>query len=128
MNSYIDSSFVLAILFQEEGCQEASLSLSRSNKIYSSTLLEAEVLAAIKRNKLNPDDANEIFNMVSFVNISRRLTPEILLSLQQGYAKGADTHHLATALYLDPTAEKLAFLTLDKVQMKIAAQLGFKIL
>lgn len=125
MNSYIDSSYVLAILFQEDSHKAASLRLSRSSRIYSSILLEAEVLSAIKRNGLNPEDADEIFSMVSFVDISKRLSHEIKLTLQKGYAKGADTLHLATALSLDPTAKQIAFLTLDKTQTKIAKQLGF---
>jgi len=55
----------------------------------------------------------------------RRLTQEFDQILEQGYLKGPDLWHLASALLLRRKVEGLAFLTLDRRQGDIARSLGF---
>jgi hypothetical protein len=45
--------------------------------------------------------------------------------LRVGYRRGADSWHLATALYLAPDPVAISFLTLDEPQLRVARALGF---
>jgi len=52
---------------------------------------------------------------------------ELTRVLDVGYLRAADCWHLATALFLAPDPSKLAFVTLDASQRKVARSLGFVI-
>lgn len=45
--------------------------------------------------------------------------------LEQGYVRGADCWHLATALHLAGEPGRVVFLTLDRRQRDVALRLGF---
>ncbi|HCU25137.1 MAG TPA: hypothetical protein DF383_08970, partial [Deltaproteobacteria bacterium] len=72
--------------------------------------------------------ASEILEFVHPIIPERSLVPEYQKIFSHGYCRGADAFHLATALYLEPEAKNLVFLTADKTQGKIAASLGFRLL
>ena len=64
---------------------------------------------------------------LGYVGLSQPpLTEECERIVSLGYLKGADLWHLAGALFLDPGAEELAFLTLDRRQQELAEKLGFR--
>lgn len=123
---YVDSSIIVSILFAESGHQKYRRLLGRAEDVFSSYLLEAEILSAVVREKLPIKLAFDILDSVSLVMPERSMTSEYRKIFAKGYCKGADAFHIATALYLEPEAKSLVFLTADKVQAKIAKSLGFQ--
>lgn len=79
-------------------------------RLVSSNLLDAEVRAALARDRVAalPDK----FAGVDWILPDRSLTPEIGRVLAAGALRGADLWHIACALYLDPAAGEVAFLTI----------------
>lgn len=120
---YVDSSIVLAIAFGERGAPALAKRLRTFSQLCSAPLLEAEVLAALRREKAKLDDG--WLAALTWILPDRPLRPEIIQVLGAGYLRGADCWHLATALYLAPNPPELTFLTLDTQQRAIAIALGF---
>ena len=123
--AYIDTSCLLAIAVDEPGADKMVARLRRFDRLLSSNLLEAEVRAALAREGVRTD-ADRILSWVTWVHPNRPLTEECERIVSLGYLKGADLWHLACALFLDPSAEELAFLTLDRRQQERAEKLGFR--
>ena len=93
--------------------------------VISSTLLEAELFSALRREQCELTDA--FHAAVALVAPDRALSDEIARVLEAGYVRGADCWHLATALYIAPDPSELTFLTLDLAQRKVAKALGFQV-
>ena len=123
MVAYLDSSSVVAITLGERGARGVAMALRRFERLVSSCLLEAEVRAALARERVTA--LPNTFAGVDWILPDRCLTPEIDRVLAAGALRGADLWHVACALYLDPTAGEIAFLTLDARQQRVAAELGF---
>lgn len=124
---YVDSSCLIAIALGEPGSRELEARLSRIERLFSSSLLEAELRAALAREGTR----GRIRNLLAWVNWiypRRRLTPEMDQILGIGTLKGPDLWHLACALSIPPKFEVLHFLSLDDKQSKIAKSLGFRTL
>ena len=121
--AYVDSSCILAVLFEESGFQGLRSELESFDALFSSNLLEAEVRAAVKREDVagRPD---EVLAWISWLHPDRPLTPEFQEVMEKGYLKGADLWHVASALFLRSTAGALEFLSLDRQQLEIAGKLG----
>lgn len=124
---YVDSSILVSLLFQEKGWQKYSKSLSQCEGAYSSYLLEAEVYASAKREGLKLTVAKEFIESLSLVIPDRSLHSEYFRIFEFGYCRGADACHIATALYLDPDAKNVHFMTADQSQAKMAKVLGFQL-
>ncbi len=124
---YADSSVIVAILLSQSGFEKYQALLDRSEKVWSSCLLEAEVFAAAARESVELDLAQAELQKVALVSADRGLILEYKKIFTSGHCKGADALHLATALYLDPTAKNLLFLTADSNQKSIAQKLGFRV-
>lgn len=120
---YVDTSVLAAIAFAEPGHQELIDRLEALDRVCSSNLLEAELLAAFQRENVAEEGA--IFRRIAWVLPDRPLSPEIQAVLATGHLRGADLWHLACALYLSPDPRELAFLSLDRAQAEVAAGLGF---
>jgi predicted nucleic acid-binding protein len=121
---YVDSSVILSIAFDEPPGTGVRARLADFDRVFATPLLEAEVLAAGRREQVNT--ASALLSDLSWVLDTGRLTDEIGLVLRAGYVRGADCWHLATALFLDPEATSLTFLTLDDRQRAVAEALGFR--
>jgi hypothetical protein len=93
--------------------------------LLSSNLLEAELRAAFAREGQAGDPAT--LSSVSWVLPDRPLSAEIQRVQVVGYLRGADTWHLATALFVSPDPAALTFLTLDSRQREIARAIGFSV-
>jgi hypothetical protein len=119
----VDTSCLVAIAFAEPGYKALALQLGRFDHLFASNLLEAELRATFRREKVNADDS--LLGSLSWVWPDRALTAEIETVLDAGQLRGADTWHLACALYLSPDPRELAFLTMDRQQAKVAEALGF---
>lgn len=121
--AYVDTSCLAAILLAEPGAQ--ALELERFDSIWSSNLLEAELLAVVQREDLKVE-RQELFHHLRWILPDRALGPELRRVFACGQLRGADAWHLACALLLSPNAE-IAFLSLDTRQREVAAKLGFEV-
>ncbi len=124
---YLDTSVLVAITFAEPGYERLVAKLGLLDEIVSSTLLESEFLAAAEREGVR-DRVSKLLDGISWIFPENRLTRELNEFLGFGYLRGADLHHLATALHLFPKPDDGFFLTLDQRQEGFALKLGFKCL
>lgn len=126
---YVDSSVILALLFEEtKSSQYRKLLQGNRRQVFSSSLLEAEVYAAAKREGVPLEVAAGFVDLVSLVFPEESLQRQYLKIFQQGYCRGADAYHLATALYLDHEGKNLVFVTADRIQAVVARAIGFKVI
>lgn len=123
-SAYVDSSWLIAIAFDERNAAALERRFDRFDQLVSSNLLEAELLSACRRENVGPDAS--FLDRISWIVPERPLHDEIQTVLSAGYLRGADCWHLASALYLADSPEELVFLTLDKKQRTIARALGFQ--
>ena len=121
--AYVDTSCLVAIAFAEPGSKAVVSRLDRFDQLFASNLLEAELRATFRREKVNADDT--LLGSLSWVFPDRALTAEIEAVLDAGHLRGADAWHLACALYLSTDPRELAFLTMDRQQARVAKALGF---
>jgi predicted nucleic acid-binding protein len=122
--AYVDTSWLVAIAFDEPGARRLADRLRRFDRRFASNLLEAELRSALAREGV-ADRPEPLLSWITWVYPNRPLTPELDQALAFGYLRGADLWHLATALFLAPEPEEIAFLTLDQRQREVAARLGF---
>ena len=121
--AYIDSSSVVAMVFGEPGARKVTSAIRAYTRLVSSNLLEAEVRSALQRERTA--SVPGVFGGIHWVHPNRALTLEFERVVAHGTLRGADLWHVACALFLDPTATELAFITLDVPQRRVAAALGF---
>lgn len=124
-SAYVDTSAVVAIAFGETGAETLSRRLSGFGRVYSSNLLEAELLSVSQRKRRAFPE--HLVSRFHWVVPTRRLTAELGVVLGAGYVRGADLWHLACALYVAPDPSKLSFITRDERQADVAATLRFRI-
>ena len=124
--AYVDTSFLIAIILGEPQGANCTKRLEEVDRIYSSNLLEAEVRATLARERVEAD-AQKLLAPIRWMIPNTPLSEEIGRVLNEGYIRGADLWHLATALKLSPVASEIYFLTLDKRQREIAEHLGFTV-
>ena len=122
--AYVDSSVLLAIAFRDPGWEGLPERLGEFSSVRSSCLLEAELRSAYAREKKAFDE--DALSRIELIFPDRSLRPEIEKALSAGYLRGADLHHVATALYMAREPESVAFVTLDERQGAVAAALGFR--
>ena len=122
--AYVDSSCLVAIALGEPSARKAAKALRSHSPLLASNLVEAEVRAALSLE--DTPVGSDIFEGISWVFPDRALSAELQRALEPGRLRGADLWHVACALYLDPTASELVFLSLDVPQQRTAAALGFK--
>ena len=126
--AYLDTSFLVAILFDETDASVLRRTLLRFDRVFSSDLLTAEALSAATREGLEIAPVMASLDAVALVLPHRSLDREIAEVLGHGYLRGADTWHLACALYLaDSARAEVAFLSRDAAQRRVARRLGFAI-
>ena len=121
---YLDTSLLVAVAFDEPDVREWLPRLRSMERLYSSTLLESEFLSASEREGVR-GSVQHLLSPIRWVHPQRRLTGEADLALACGFLRGADLHHLATALFLFPDPSEVHFLSLDARQAQVAGQLGF---
>ncbi len=122
--AYVDSSCLVAVAFDEPGARKLAARLRRFDRLFSSTLLEAELRSALVREGAD-GHIEDLLSWLTWVYPNRPLTPEYARITTAGYLRGADLWHLANALFLAPDPTDLSFLTLDGRQGEVAQRLGF---
>lgn len=121
--AFVDSSVIVAFALNESAASEVRVRLRQFDRVFASRLLEAELASACRRESIPLDP--RLLDAIEWIGISHSLRNEINLVLEHGYVRGADCHHLATALYLSPTPASLTFVTFDMRQQDVAQRLGF---
>jgi len=124
LHAYIDTSALVAVAFSEPGHDAVIDKLKKLDSVFSSTLLEAEFMAAAQREGMR-DAAARLLKSISFVFPPGRLSSEIDRVLAAGYLRGADVQHLACALFVFAQPQGELFISLDKRQNEVAQDLGF---
>ena len=122
--AYVDSSVIVAIALNEVGSIDHARRLGDYSQLLSSNLLEAEVRAALARERRPFED--KFISGIKWILPDRTLGPELAVALAAGYLRGADLWHIATALYTAPEPGEIAFLTLDNRQRAVAITIGFQ--
>jgi len=129
MLAYIDSSFLIAVLLEEREASSCLKILSQVKRLMSSPLLESECRAVAKREDLSLVDLSSRLKSIDWIFCNMSLSTELSLLFDIGYVRGADAHHLATALWFaDGRNDELTFLSLDRDQKKMAKALKFKVI
>ena len=123
--AYVDSSAIVGIAFQDPGWAAVERRLGEFSDLRSSNLLEAEVRAAYSRVGMEFDV--RVLSGIRWVLPDRPLSSELRTALSEGYLRGADLWHVATALYLAPAPGDMSFITLDVSQKSVASSLGFHV-
>lgn len=124
--AYVDTSVLLAILFEEPRAKRLKTILGRYERHLSSDLLVAEATSAAAREGVELDSVLVAIEALSLIFPNRSLLPEIRRTLASGPLRGADLWHIACALFAvgtDPSG--VAFFTRDERQRSVARDLGF---
>ncbi len=116
---------MVAIAFGGAAARAARRRLARFDEAVSSSVLEAEFLAACRREGIPPDGAT--LEKIGWVFPDRRLTDETAAVLALGTLRGTDAWHVACALYFAGDRRDVTFLTLDERQRAVAKRLGFEV-
>ncbi len=126
--AYVDTSFVLAIIFAEPRARALRAALARHAGVFAGDLLVAETLSAAAREGLEGTAVRAAAQSISLVLPDRTLEPEMRECLAHGYLRGADLWHVACAMFVAGTARsELTFLSRDAAQRKVARKLGFRV-
>ena len=120
----VDTSCLVALAFGEPEATRTVTRLRRFDRLFASALLEAELLAAFRRERAEAD-VSDFTKDLAFVSPDRPLSMELRRVADAGYLRGADMWHVACALFLSPDPGELTFLTLDQDQRTVARRLGF---
>ena len=124
--AYIDSSVLVGILFREPGWKDVLRRIRRFSRLISSNLIEAEVLAAAKREQISLAGVITALDSIDKLSSHGSLLNELREILDQLYLRGADAYHLAcAAASAGPHQKDLYFITLDQSQKLAAGKLGF---
>ena len=122
----VDTSCLVALAFGEPQAPRTLTRLRRFDRLFASALLEAELVAAFRRERVEPDISNFTKDL-ALVSPDRPLSAELRRTADAGYLRGADMWHVACALFLSPDPGELTFLTLDDDQRAVARRLGFAV-
>lgn len=121
--AYVDTSCLVSIAFGESGYKTIAGQLESFDRLVSSNLLEAELRAALSRERA-PEELENWLPAVRWIFPDRALTREYRHLLSEGYLRGADLFHVATALYFKKGVQSLEFVTTDKRQQAVARAVG----
>jgi len=141
MNSYFDSSLLLAILFDEKRFDDAWNVWNSSEARVSSILLKIETNISLQRYyKTNAhyfDDAwlnkkekilNDLLNDVFYKPIEEPFGNSIAKNKRLAGCRSLDAIHLATALYFRESAreQNIILCSFDKNMLRVAKEFGFE--
>jgi len=122
--AYADASVFASLAFREPEAARIRKRLAGFDIVVTSVLTEAELASALAREAMVLPDSP--LNGVQLIGAPDPLSDEIRMVLAAGYLRGADCWHVAVALNYAP-ARDLTFLSLDKAQRAVAAELGFDV-
>jgi predicted nucleic acid-binding protein len=122
--AYADASVFASLAFREPDAARIRKRLAGFDVVVTSVLTEAELASALKREAIVLPESP--LSGVQLIGAPDPLSDEIRTVLAAGYLRGADCWHVAVALNYAP-ARDLTFVSLDKAQRAVAAELGFAV-
>jgi len=139
---YIDSSFLLAILLEEEDSHKYAREWKMKRSRVASILLEAECIVTLRRvhrnlsKSLSPawleereKQLFELLDEVSLRTVDRTITKSLRNQMDLSDCRSLDALHIATALELqENSGEPIIICTLDRAMRKLSEKLGFTLL
>lgn len=123
---YLDASAILSVILNEEA-SEYFFKEIEGKQLFSSRLLEAEVLSTLKREGIEFSKFEYYEPMITWIMPDRSLKSEVVKILEKKYLRGADLWHLACAMYALGESGNSEFCSLDKSQRAAARANGFKL-
>ncbi|MBM9589700.1 PIN domain-containing protein [Leptospira sp. 201903075] len=141
MALYIDTSFLLNIVYSEFGFEKNLEKLNKSNNLFSSILIEIEAYRSLNytfsRNKKNLDNIwyqdthnfiEKIISSINLKNLDSEIKNEFKKQKNISELKSLDAIHLSTAIYVKKLiSEDLIFCTLDEKLKEVALKNNFKV-
>ena len=141
MALYIDSSFLLNIIYSEDGAIKHLEFLNKAENKFSSILLEIESLRSLNfisthHKKELPENwlvesnlfLEELLSQIHLKNVDIDIISEIKKKSGILELKSLDASHLATAMHIENMiSEELIFCSLDDKLRKIAKDFKLKI-
>ena len=125
---YIDTSALVAVQFGEPARARVLAVMRSHDQVISTSLVSAEMLAALRRADLPLTSADRLLERVARLAPPDDMRAKCEQALAQGSLRGADLWHVASALRLAGKHRKrLPFCTLDAGQRAVAAALGFPV-
>lgn len=124
--AFVDSSALVALAMGERSARSLAKLFSGYDHLLASTLLEAELRAALRREAVGAAPERLLAGL-RWVHPPRPLSAELGRVFEAGALRGGDAWHLASALFVAEPAG-LDFLTLDARQGEVARRLGFRVL
>lgn len=139
---YIDSSFLLSIVFEEANCEISKKIWRDHDYRVSSILLESECLVTLRRfyndNKRNLEnnwlelkekELNDLLEEVNIRILDEDITEYIKLKNELSNCRTLDAIHLATGLeFKDNLVAGLKICTYDEKMRKLARKMNFTVL
>ena len=122
---YLDTSALLAVLFRQPEAERVFNAIRSVPQVVSSDLIISETLSACRRERVDLAKARV---WLERIHIIRAVVDEDATAavLKHGYIRGADLHHVTSALWMFEGLERqVCFATLDDTQAGIAAAFGF---
>lgn len=140
MFSYIDTSLVLSILFEEDTLEESISLLNASKSKFSSTITIAECYNNLNKVKLmNPSqkielwystkvkELEKILSIFNFKVYDKDIVNLIKTNINLSGSKTLDSIHLATAMYIKiKTDSEIKILSYDKKMNRIGKKMGLE--
>ncbi len=137
---YIDTSFLLSILFQDEQYEKSAVIWNSLDLKYSSLLLQIEAAVNVykyySRNKKSAPqysqkekELTELLSNIHKKTVDYEIALEIKNSTILKRPRSLDSIHLATAHILNKVAEeKILMCSYDKEIVKVGKELGMEVL
>lgn len=141
MALYIDTSFILNIVYSENGFEKNLEKINKSNHLFSSILIEIEAFRSLNytfnqnkkylENTWYQETHNFIETLISNINlknIDSDIKNEFKKQKNISELKSLDAIHLSTAMYVKKLiSEDLIFCTLDEKLKEVALKNNFKV-
>jgi predicted nucleic acid-binding protein len=129
---YIDTSFLLSLLFAEPGSDDYKPYWDATHLRFSSILLHDETVVALHRHKVRVDVwrfMDSLMKAVRFRILDDRIAGRIRADREFGRLRSLDAIHLATACEIrDAIEEPIEIACLDSRLRDSATTLGFALL
>ena len=125
MQTYWDTSALLALIFQEPNSTSAQKASQQTGSVYMWEWAQVEAESALLRRgaqKQDWDYLNEIYSAVNWVSSDRRLIESVRVANKRWKLRTMDAAHLLIASQLDKVLEDFTLVTFD-IEMKAAAEL-----
>lgn len=125
---YIDTSFLALTLLEQEFAERTIDYLQTATEtevLISSALLQVEVARLAHRTGLSLNEVNSVLDGIALLDIDDEIVNAASSLIED--LKSLDAIHLASALYIDSTADPVVFATHDRRLAEAAVSHGLEV-